>query len=158
MEALEYGLTHAEWPARLERLPPGALYTYVDDDIEIWLDGGHNAAGGQAIAHAIAELDDRVPRPVHLIWGMMETKDAHAFVAPFKGLVERVYTVPIPEEQNAFGAEELAEIAASEGFTVTDAKSVPHALLQSRAAFSEPGRVLICGSLYLAGHALKLHR
>jgi len=158
MEALEYGLTHAEWPARLERLPPGALYTYVDDDTEIWLDGGHNAAGGQAIAHAIAELDDRVPRPVHLIWGMMETKDAHAFVAPFKGLVERVYTVPIPEEQNAFGAEELAEIAASEGFTVTDAKSVPHALLQSRAAFSEPGRVLICGSLYLAGHALKLHR
>lgn len=157
MEALEYGLTHAEWPARLERLPPGALYTYVDDDTEIWLDGGHNAAGGQAIAHAIAELDDRVPRPVHLIWGMMETKDAHAFIAPFKGLVERVYTVPIPEEQNAFGAEELAEIAASEGFTVTDAKSVPHALLQSRAAFSEPGRVLICGSLYLAGHALKLH-
>jgi len=158
MEALEHGLTHAEWPARLERLPPGALYTYVDDDTEIWLDGGHNAAGGQAIAHAIAELDDRVPRPVHLIWGMMETKDAHAFVAPFKGLVERVFTVPIPNEQNAFGAEELAEIAASERFTVTDAKSVPHALLQSRAAFSEPGRVLICGSLYLAGHALKLHR
>jgi dihydrofolate synthase/folylpolyglutamate synthase len=157
-EALEYGLTHAEWPARLERLPPGALYNYVDDDTEIWLDGGHNAAGGQAIAHAIAELDDRVPRPVHLIWGMMETKDAHAFVAPFKGLVERVYTVPIPEEQNAFGAEELAEIAASEGFIVTAAKSVPHALLQSRAAFSEPGRVLICGSLYLAGHVLKLHR
>jgi len=158
MEALEYGLTHAEWPARLERLPPGALYTYVDDDTEIWLDGGHNAAGGQAIAHAIAELDDRVPRPVHLIWGMMETKDAHAFVAPFSGLVERVYTVGIPEEENAFDAEKLAEIAASEGFTVTAAKSVPHALLQSRAAFSEPGRVLICGSLYLAGHALKLHR
>ena len=109
MEALEYGLTHAEWPARLERLPPGALYTFVDDDTEIWLDGGHNAAGGQAIAHAVAELDERVPRPVHLIWGMMETKDAHAFIAPFKGLVERVYTVPIPEEQNAFDAEELAE-------------------------------------------------
>jgi dihydrofolate synthase/folylpolyglutamate synthase len=157
-KALEYGLNHAEWPARLERLPPGALYTYVDDDTEIWLDGGHNAAGGQAIAHAIAELDDRVPRPVHLIWGMMETKDAHAFVCPFRGLVERVYTVPIPEEQNAFGAEELAEIAASKGFIVTAAKSVPHALLQSRAAFSEPGRVLICGSLYLAGHVLKLHR
>jgi dihydrofolate synthase/folylpolyglutamate synthase len=158
MEALDYGLTHAEWPARLERLPPGALYSFVDDDTEIWLDGGHNAAGGQAIAHAIAELDDRVPRPVHLIWGMMETKDAHAFVAPFKGLVERVYTVPIPDEQNAFDAEELGEVAASEGFTVTAAKNVPHALLQSRAAFSEPGRILICGSLYLAGHVLKLHR
>ncbi|MGB2931098.1 MAG: folylpolyglutamate synthase/dihydrofolate synthase family protein [Methyloceanibacter sp.] len=158
IDALEYGLTHAEWPARLERLPAGALYIHVDEDTEIWLDGGHNAAGGQAIAHALAELDERVPRTVHLIWGMMETKDAHAFVAPFKGLVERVYTVPIPEEQNAFGAEALAEIAANEGFTVTAAKSLSHALLQSRAAFSQPGRVLICGSLYLAGQALKLHR
>ena len=76
------------------------------------------AAGGQAIAQALAELDERVPRPVHLILGMMETKDAHAFVAPFKGLVERVYTVPIPDEANAFDAEALAEIAASEGFEV----------------------------------------
>ena len=157
MDALEQGLTQAEWPARLERLPAGALYTHVDEDTEIWLDGGHNAAGGQAIAHALAELDERVPRTVHLIWGMMETKDAHAFIAPFKGLVERIYTVPIPEEQNAFGTDALAEIAVSEGFTVTAAKSVPQALLQSRAAFSQPGRVLICGSLYLAGHAFKLH-
>ncbi len=157
IDALEHGLTHAEWPARLERLPAGALYSHVDEDTEIWLDGGHNPAGGQAIAHALAELDERVPRTVHLIWGMMETKDAHAFIAPFKGLVERIYTVPIPEEQNAFGAEELAEVAASEGFTITAAKSLSHALLQSRAAFSQPGRVLICGSLYLAGQALKLH-
>ncbi len=132
MEALEYGLTHAEWPARLERLPPGALYSFVDEDTEIWLDGGHNAAGGQAIAHAVAELDDRVPRPVHLIWGMMETKDAHAFVAPFKGLVERVYTVPIPEEQNAFDAGELAEVAASEGFTVTAAERAARAVAVTR--------------------------
>ena len=58
---------------------------------------------------------------VHLIWGMMETKDAHAFIAPFKGLVERVYTVPIPDEPNAFGAEALAEIAAAEGFDVVAA-------------------------------------
>ncbi|MGB6767836.1 MAG: Mur ligase family protein, partial [Methyloceanibacter sp.] len=101
IEALEQGLTHAEWPARLERLGDGALYQYVGEGTEIWLDGGHNAAGGQAIAHALAEFEERVPRAVHLIWGMMETKDAHAFIAPFKGLVERVYTVPIPEEANA---------------------------------------------------------
>ncbi len=156
--ALERGLTEAQWPARLERLPEGGgLYNYVGAGTEIWLDGGHNAAGGQAIAHALAEFEERVPRPVHLIWGMMETKDAHAFIAPFKGLVERIYTVPIPDEANAFDAQALAAIAASEGFEVTAALSVPHALLQSQAALSKPGRVLICGSLYLAGHVLKLH-
>jgi dihydrofolate synthase/folylpolyglutamate synthase len=152
--AIERGLTHAEWPARLERLGNGALYKYVGDGTEIWLDGGHNAAGGQAIAHALAEFEERVPRAVHLIWGMMETKDAHAFIAPFKGLVERVYTVPIPEEANAFSPEALAEIAASEGFEITPSSSVPHALMQSKAALGRPGRVLICGSLYLAGHVL----
>jgi dihydrofolate synthase/folylpolyglutamate synthase len=155
--ALEHGLTHAEWPARMERLVPGSLHAYVADGTEIWLDGGHNPAGGQVIAHTLAELDERVPRPVHLIYGMMETKDAHAFIAPFKGLVERVFTVPIPEEPNAFDAEALAEIARAEGFDVTAATSVPDALLRSQAALHEPGRVLICGSLYLAGHVLRLH-
>lgn len=156
-DAIDHGLTHAVWPARLERLPPGGLHAYVGDGTEIWLDGGHNPAGGQVIAHALAELDERLPRPVHLIWGMMETKDAHAFIAPFKGLVERVYTVPIPDEANAFDAEPLASIAADEGFEVVAANSVPEALMQSGAALRGPSRVLICGSLYLAGQVLKLH-
>ena len=155
--ALEQGLTHAEWPARLERLAAGSLHAYVADGTEIWLDGGHNPAGGKVIAQALAELEERVPRPMHLVFGMMETKDAHAFIAPFKGLVERVYTVPIPDEPNAFSAEALAEIARAEGFDVAAAASVPDALLKSHAALAGPGRVLICGSLYLAGHVLKLH-
>ncbi len=155
--ALEHGLTHAEWPARLERLAVGGLNAYVQEGTEIWLDGGHNAAGGQVIAHALAELDERVPRPVHLIFGMMETKDAHAFIAPFRGLVERIYTVPIPDEPNAFSAEALAEIVRAEGFDVVVASSVPDALVKSQAAREGPGRVLICGSLYLAGLVLKLH-
>jgi dihydrofolate synthase/folylpolyglutamate synthase len=157
LHALEHGLTHAQWPARLERLSAGALHAYVADGTEIWLDGGHNAAGGQVIAHALAELDERVPRPVHLVWGMMETKDAHAFIAPFKGLVGRIYTVPIPDEPNAFTARDLAAIARAEGFDVVEANSVTDALTRSRQALSEPARVLICGSLYLAGHVLKLH-
>jgi len=155
--ALEHGLTHAEWPARLERLAVGGLHAYVTDGTELWLDGGHNAAGGKVIAHALAELDERVPRPVHLIFGMMDTKDAHAFIAPFKGLVERIYTVPIPDEPNAFDAEALAEIARAEGFDVVATASLPDALTRSQAALQGPGRVLICGSLYLAGLALKLH-
>lgn len=155
--ALEQGLTQAEWPARLERLPAGSLYAYVADGTEIWLDGGHNPAGGKVIAQALAELEERVPRPMHLVFGMMETKDANAFIAPFRGLVERVYTVPIPSEPNAFSAEALAAIARAEGFDVTEASGVPDALLKSQAALPGPGRVLICGSLYLAGHVLKLH-
>ncbi len=155
--ALEHGLTHAEWPARMERLAGGGLHAYVDESTELWLDGGHNAAGGQVTAHALAELDERVARPVHLVWGMMETKDAHAYIAPFKGLVERIYTVPIPNEPNAFGSEELAEIARAEGFDVIAASSVPEALTASREAADGPVRVLICGSLYLAGLVLKLH-
>jgi dihydrofolate synthase/folylpolyglutamate synthase len=155
--ALEHGLTHAEWPARLERLTVGGLHAYVADGTEIWLDGGHNAAGGKVTAQALAELEERVPRRVHLIFGMMDTKDAHAYIAPFKGLVERIYTVPIPDEPNAFGAQALAEIAKAEGFDVTATMSLPDALLRSQAALDGAGRVLICGSLYLAGHALKLH-
>jgi dihydrofolate synthase / folylpolyglutamate synthase len=154
--ALEHGVTEAQWPARLERLPVGGLHAYVDEGTEIWLDGGHNEAGGQAMAHALAELDERVPRPVHVVWGMMETKDARRFIAPFKGLVERVYTVPIPDEPNAFAAEPLADIARLEGFDAVAVNSVPEALLRS-ASRGEPARVLICGSLYLAGHVLRLH-
>jgi dihydrofolate synthase/folylpolyglutamate synthase len=155
--ALEHGLTHAEWRARMERLAVGGLHAYVADGTEIWVDGGHNPAGGHVTAHALAELDERLPRRVHLIYGMMETKDAHAFIAPFKGLVERVYTVPIPDEPNAFDAEALAEIARAEGFDVVATAGVPDALTRSQAALDGPGRVLICGSLYLAGHVLKLH-
>jgi dihydrofolate synthase / folylpolyglutamate synthase len=155
--ALERGLTHAVWPARLQLLPPGALYDYVREGSEIWLDGGHNPGGAQVIANALAELRRQQPGPVHLIWGMMETKDAQAVIAPFKGLVDRVYTVPIPGEPNAFSAAALMEIAASKGFKAAMTSGVRHALLQSRTASSRPKRVLICGSLYLAGHVLKLH-
>ena len=156
--AVEYGLTHARWPARLERLHDGSLYAFVDDGTEIWLDGGHNPAGGRALAQALAEFEERVSHPLHVIWGMMETKDAHAFIAPFKGLAERVYTVPIEDEPNAFTAEALAEIAESEGFDTVAAQSVPDALLQSKSALEGcPARILICGSLYLAGHVLRLH-
>lgn len=154
--SLEEGIVKARWPARLERLDIGGLHAYVADGTEIWLDGGHNEAAGRAVANTLAELDERVPRPVHIVWGMMETKDAARFIAPFKGLVERVYTVPIPSEPNAFAAEPLAEIARAEGFDAAAVQSVPEALLRS-ASGSAPARVLICGSLYLAGHVLKLH-
>lgn len=156
-DTLISGLRTTRWPARLEHLGDGALYDYVADKTEIWLDGGHNPAGGQVIARALADICQRAPRPLHLIWGMMETKDAEAVIAQFKGLVEHVYTVPIPDEPNSFAAANLAHIAEIEGFNATPTGSVPHALLLSQAASRDPQRVLICGSLYLAGHVLTLH-
>jgi dihydrofolate synthase/folylpolyglutamate synthase len=154
--AIEDGVTQPQWSARLERLPVGSLHAHVEEGTEIWLDGGHNEAGGRAVAHTLAELDERLPRPVHIIWGMMDTKDARRFIASFKGLVERIYTVPIPGEPNAFDAETIAELARAEGFDAVAVNSVPEALLRS-ASGGQKARVLICGSLYLAGHVLKLH-
>lgn len=154
--AIDEGVRSVQWPGRFERLAIGALHAYASEGTEIWLDGGHNEAGGQAVASTLAELDERVPRPVHVIWGMMDTKDAQRFIAPFKGLVERIYTVPIPGEPNAFEPAPLADAAREAGFDAVPVNSVQEALLRS-ASSKEPARVLICGSLYLAGHVLKLN-
>jgi dihydrofolate synthase/folylpolyglutamate synthase len=152
-QALREGLVSAEWPARLQELGPGALHKFVSEGTRIWLDGGHNPAGAEAIAKALRQW----PRPLHLIWGMIESKDAKTVIAALKGQVDHVFTVPIPEEASAFEACELAEMARLSGLRATPTNGVRHALMQSQAAFAAPGQVLICGSLYLAGHVLKLH-
>lgn len=155
--ALEHGLREATWPARLQRLDDGDLSACVSSGTELLLDGGHNPAAGCAIAQALDELAERDPRDVHLIWGMMEAKDTQSVIAPFRGRVSRVYTVPIPDEPNAFCAAELAGIASREGFDVIPTSGVVQALRLSQAGMRSPGRVLIFGSLYLAGHVLRTH-
>jgi dihydrofolate synthase/folylpolyglutamate synthase len=156
-DAIRRGLREANWPARLERLSRGSLNGHVGENTELWLDGGHNVAAAQVVARTLAEFDDSAWRKTHLIWGMIDSKDAGGVIAAFAGVVENVYTVTIPGETNAFPADVLAEIAAAEGFRATAAQSVEHALVLSRAAFRGPGRVLFFGSLYLAGHVLTLH-
>jgi dihydrofolate synthase / folylpolyglutamate synthase len=157
VDSIRRGLREVNWPARLERLSGGLLHGHVSESTELWLDGGHNVAGAQAIARTLAELDDNPWRRNHLIWGMIDSKDARGVIAAFAGVVEDVYTVTIPGETNAFSADALADIAAAEGFRATAADSVEHALVLSQAALSGPGRVLFFGSLYLAGHVLTLH-
>jgi dihydrofolate synthase/folylpolyglutamate synthase len=154
---LEDGLAKAKWPARLQRLSNGALDAYVGEQTEILLDGGHNTAGGKALANHLDALSARDPREVHLIWGMMDTKDAPSVIEHFRGRCSRVYTVPIPDEENAFNSADLAAMAQREGFDAVPTHGLVHALLLSQAAMREPGRVLIFGSLYLAGHVLRLH-
>lgn len=152
--AVERGMTGAVWPARLQRLSLGPLHAYVGAGTEIWLDGGHNVGASRAIAKAMGASE---PSGLHLILGMMVTKDAAAALAPFKNLVSTVYAVPIPNEENAYSAESLASLASAGGFNASVARSVPEALRMSQAASGGPRHVLIFGSLYLAGHVLELH-
>ncbi len=153
---LGIGLQTAVWPARLQRLADGALRTLVDDGTEILLDGGHNPAAAVVLARAMADLEERVPLPLHLICGMMRTKDAAGFLAPFRGLAEWVVTVPVPGREKAYAPHDLAQVAAAHGLQAIPRASVSKALELSTSR-GGPVRVLICGSLYLAGHVLELN-
>ncbi len=154
---LAAGLMQAVWPGRMERLGPGALHEFTSPGSEIWVDGGHNPAAGEALARVIADLEDRVPCPIHMVCGMMATKDAAGFFKPFKGLVEYVATVPIPGHKNCHAPEELAAIARRQGLYAEPATDLEDALTASRALSHSPVRLLITGSLYLAGHVLDAH-
>jgi len=154
-EAIATGLRRAVWPARLSRLR-GALTDYLAEGQELWLDGGHNAAGAQALANALAEMNRTRPAPLVLVTGMLGTKDARAFFAPFAPLDPVVFTVPIPGEAAALPARALAGFAKGQGFSTEITRSVPAAL--QKAAHIEGARIVICGSLYLAGHVLRQNK
>ncbi len=122
---------------------------------EIWLDGGHNAEGGRVAAAALGDLEERVSRPLVVIAGMMANKDANGFLANFAGLTRHIIAVPIPDRANAMPADRLADAARGLGMRVETSSSV-EAALQSlmRLAYEIPPRILITGSLYLAGPVL----
>jgi dihydrofolate synthase/folylpolyglutamate synthase len=155
-QGIAEGLRSVAWPARMQRLGPGALHALVPGDCEIWLDGGHNPAGGRALAQSMSELNERYSRPLVLIWGMLNTKEPDGYIAPFTGIVHRVVTMTIPGEENAVAAEELARIATYHRIPATAAASLEEAL-RIAGDTDPPPRILICGSLYLAGRVLAAH-
>lgn len=153
--AFEAGLTRAEWPGRLQRLNRGRLPEIAPKDCEIWLDGGHNPDGGRVLAAAMADRSERSDAPLVLIAGMLGTKDSQAFFKNFSGLAREVIAVPISGQIAARPAEEVATIASSVGLTTSTAASVESALASlHNYVWDRPPRVLICGSLYLAGEVL----
>jgi dihydrofolate synthase/folylpolyglutamate synthase len=155
--AIEHGLKTVAWPARMQRLDRGPLPEILGEDCELWLDGGHNPAAGEMLADTLASFDEKSPKPIYLIVGMMGQKDALGFLAPFRGLVRALHTVPIPGAHEAPHSEEaLAEIARSAGLNAIPRRDVVEALAAIAALPKGPKRVLICGSLYLAGHVLTL--
>jgi dihydrofolate synthase/folylpolyglutamate synthase len=153
--AYESGIARADWPARMQRLTSGVLFDLAPQGAELWLDGGHNADGGRVAAAALADLGERMERPVVLIVGMMGNKDAHAFLANFAGLTRHIIAVPIPDNENAMPPDALANSVRTLGMRVDSAVSVEAALRAiSKLAYEMPPRILIAGSLYLAGHVL----
>jgi dihydrofolate synthase/folylpolyglutamate synthase len=158
MPAFEAGIVNAEWPARMQRLVSGTLVDQGPPGCEIWLDGGHNAEGGRVTAAALGDLEERVSRPLVVIAGMMANKDADAFLANFAGLTRHIVAVPIPSRGNAMPPDRLADAARALGMRVENATSVEVALQAlSRLAYEVPPRILITGSLYLAGHVLAIN-
>jgi dihydrofolate synthase/folylpolyglutamate synthase len=153
--AFEAGIVNAEWPARMQRLASGALVDQAPQGSEIWLDGGHNADGGRVVAAALGDLEERVSRPLVVIAGMTGNKDAKGFLANFAGLTRHIIAVQIPGRDNAMPSDVLADAARALGMRVETSASIDAALHSlARLVYEVPPRILITGSLYLAGHVL----
>jgi len=140
------GAAKAEWPARLQRLH-GKLLPHLAADFELWLDGGHNADAGRILA---AQLKAWADKPVYLVVGMKQSKDAAGFLAPLLPRAAAVFAVAEPGQHLAMPVE---GVVAASGGAARRGPDVNGALAQ--IALLPPGRVLICGSLYLAGEVLK---
>jgi dihydrofolate synthase / folylpolyglutamate synthase len=148
--AIADGVRHIDWPARLQLLCRGPLVEAVPPDWELWLDGGHNPLAGEILGDVAAGWHDR---PLYLIVGMMNTKDAAGFIAPLAKHARALWGVTIPGEKNALPAEAIAAAAGSVGLLAQTAESVL-AAIRDIATHEGSGRVLICGSLYFAGSVL----
>jgi dihydrofolate synthase/folylpolyglutamate synthase len=151
-QALARGLRAAKWPGRLQRLMRGPLVALLPATCELWLDGGHNPAAGEALA---ASLDRADPRPLHLVVGMLSTKDLSGFLRPLSTLVRSLHTVPVPDESASRDPIAAAALAMRLGIPATPARDLASALGAIAQIETGSARVLVCGSLYLAGHVLR---
>jgi dihydrofolate synthase/folylpolyglutamate synthase len=125
---------------------------------ELWLDGAHNADGGRAVANALADLEERVPRPLVIVVGMLTSKDPQTFLKNFAGLARHLVAVTIPRQPKALAAKEIAEAARMIGIPAHAAQNLKAALPAiGSLGLEPPPRVLITGSLYLAGEVLALN-
>ncbi len=155
--AIDRAMTTASWPGRMQNLPHGKLMELAPAGAEIWVDGGHNPGAGIVISEALAELEQKDPRPLFMIAGMINTKDQGGYFHAFNGLVKHVYTVPVDFSEASVDNDELAVRASEAGLSAEPVSSVANALLLMRDNWQEseaPPRILIGGSLYLVGAVL----
>jgi dihydrofolate synthase/folylpolyglutamate synthase len=156
--AIIKGMSTVEWPARLQKLGAGTLAKIVGAQGELWLDGGHNDSAGEVLAQqAHAWSKEENPRALHLILGMLTTKKPVEFLAPLLPYIASLHTVDIPDETQAFKADDLVEACRAAGFKNAQASGDIAAALRDIKSAAPGGRILIAGSLYLAGNVLRLN-
>ena len=154
---METAMVTVEWPARLQRITEGQLLAHAPEGAEIWLDGGHNPGAGEVVAEAMAAFEERQPRPLYIIAGMINTKDPVGYFRAFADIAEHVFTVRIRGSESALDPVVLAHAAFDAGLVAEPAGSTEEALreiTERQLPGSAPPRILICGSLYFAGNVL----
>jgi len=154
--AVAEGIATASWPARLQRLTKGPLVDALPDGWELWLDGGHNPAAGEALAATLKDRSrmDWGDRPLDLVYGMLDTKVAAGYLEALAPFTHSLKAVRIPGEQASLSAEAAAGHATAAGIDALPVDSVLDGVKAIVAKAESPGRILICGSLYLAGCVL----
>jgi len=154
----ERAMQAASWPARMQRITSGDLVDLAPQGAEIWLDGGHNPDGAAMAAEFLAAREEEVERPLFMIAGMLDTKDALGFFRVYEGLVRHVFTVPVPDSEAGHDPVHLADLALEAGLSaepMDDVRSALRLLAESWNGLERPPRILIGGSLYLAGQVLR---
>ncbi len=155
-EAVRTGLERVTWPARLQPLTKGPLPALLPEGVELWLDGGHNEAAGARIAENFRDWNQETELPVYLITGMLNTKDQISFFRQLQPVIEKAMTVPIEGEAAATPPEELASLGQVAGIDMKAAPSMEEAVdMLVPYLAKKPCRLLIAGSLYLAGQVLR---
>lgn len=156
-DAVAAGLAHTRWPGRLQRLETGPLTADLPEGWELWLDGGHNAAAAGALAQMAAVWRQEDAKPLNLIMAMQANRDGAVFLAPLAGAVSEMAAVQLPPQDNMQEAAVLAAAANNLGISGAAAASLEEAVATLTRDGAAPGRILICGSLYLAGWVLRDH-
>lgn len=150
LSAIEYGLTHATWPGRLQRITTGPLVASLPPSIELWIDGGHNDSCGMILRDQSITWATEDNKPLHVILGMLNTKNPVEFASFLLPNAASIQAITIPDQPLSFTAEEL-----STALGIPAALSLEAALQKIRADSPAPARILITGSLYLMGSILK---
>ncbi|NTE87537.1 bifunctional folylpolyglutamate synthase/dihydrofolate synthase [Agrobacterium rubi] len=157
---IETAMASVEWPGRLQRINTGKLVEMAPLGSEIWIDGGHNPGAGEVIAEAMAGFEEKQARPLFLISGMINTKDQVGYFKAFADIAQYVFTVPIQGTDAGIDPVVLAHAVFDAGLVAAPTSSIEEALeeLKKRIVPGKPApRILIGGSLYLAGNALALN-
>ena len=155
-QEIDIGLVNINWPARLQKLKEGALIENLSEDVEIWIDGGHNQGAAKAIASTLRDWRDESPEiSIHMIFGALNSRSPQNFLQYFTNVIDTIRTVNIPREANALSASEIETAAIECGLEAYPAKGISPAITDIIFNSSGKCRILICGSLYLAGAALR---